>query len=540
MPYAVDAVNADLAPGRAAAATTPDALRGTPPTRRDALSALAVAAVVTVMAWWWRSPMVPTDPYHYVAQTLEFPSDNWVALGLSRYGIFLANIPPALLFKDAQATYYFWPLLSTALLAAMVYLLARRFWGVTAGLVAVTVLFSNSLVLYNLTRFYPDVMAIALVYAAAFCALMARDRGFSGRSGLLWLLLTGFFLGWSFEVRETAMLSWPIVMLLLWKRGALLRAFGIAAITVGLWLALDVGISWFVYGDPLLKVHVLLGENPAGAGYAPPIRPDAASEPEQYSRWHWFLTIPRTALETRPDGVWVVLSGIVAALAVVVRNRPLRVFSAGFIAVYALNLLAGGVLLPQRPFGDLSNSRYWIQYFPAIALVLGGLTALAIRWLVARRAATGAGWGRWAVTLAVAGAVCAVPVWHAQQFLTNTEAFAPNGGDALEELRDFAAGSGFTAGTLWTDSRTLRLVPTVQRPVFGGNELWTAEGRLLTEDSVPQPGDAVLFYSAHDPDVCVHCNMNIQRWLTSHPQVPANWDLLFATQDKNIELYRVR
>ncbi len=375
MPYAVDAVNADLAPGRAAAATTPDALRGTPPTRRDALSALAVAAVVTVMAWWWRSPMVPTDPYHYVAQTLEFPSDNWVALGLSRYGIFLANIPPALLFKDAQATYYFWPLLSTALLAAMVYLLARRFWGVTAGLVAVTVLFSNSLVLYNLTRFYPDVMAIALVYAAAFCALMARDRGFSGRSGLLWLLLTGFFLGWSFEVRETAMLSWPIVMLLLWKRGALLRAFGIAAITVGLWLALDVGISWFVYGDPLLKVHVLLGENPAGAGYAPPVRPDAASEPEQYSRWHWFLTIPRTALETRPDGVWVVLSGIVAALAVVVRNRPLRVFSAGFIAVYALNLLAGGVLLPQRPFGDLSNSRYWIQYFPAIALVLGGLTA---------------------------------------------------------------------------------------------------------------------------------------------------------------------
>ena len=42
------------------------------------------------------------------------------------------------------------------------------------------------------------------------------------------------------------MLSWPIVMLLLWRRGSILRAFGVAAITVALWLAIDVGISSFV------------------------------------------------------------------------------------------------------------------------------------------------------------------------------------------------------------------------------------------------------------------------------------------------------
>ncbi len=540
MPLAVDAVNADVAPANAPEDTASDPLRGTPPTRRDILPAVAVATVVTVMAWVWRSPMVPTDPYHYVVQTLQFPSDNWVALGLSRYGIFLANLLPAYLFKNAEATYYFWPLVSTALLAAMVYLIARRFWGVTAGLVAVVILFCNTLVLYNLTRFYPDVMAIALVYAAAFAALMARDRGFRGRSSVVWLLVTGFLLGWSFEVRETAMLSWPIVMLLLWKRETVVRAFGVVAITVGLWLALDVGISWFVYGDPLLKAHVLIGENPAGAGYPAPQRPPSAvlAEPVHHSRWDWFLTIPRTALAARPDGVWVVLGGVVAALAVFARNRPLRLFAAGFIAVYGLNLLAGGVLLPQRPFGDLANSRYWIQYFPAVALVLGGLTGQAIRWLGSRPVARRGRWARWLVPVAVAGAVCAVPVWQAQQFLTNTAAFAPNGGDALEELRDYAAGAGFTADTLWTDSRTLRLLPVVQRPVFGGEKLWTAKGRTLTKDSVPQPGDAVLFYSAHDTGVCIHCNWNMQGWLKEHPQVPANWDLVYATGDKNIELYR--
>ena len=122
MPLAVDAVNADVAPANAPEDTASDPLRGTPPTRRDILPAVAVATVVTVMAWVWRSPMVPTDPFHYVVQTLEFPSDDWVALGLSRYGIFLANLLPAYLFKNAEATYYFWPLVSTALLAAMVYL----------------------------------------------------------------------------------------------------------------------------------------------------------------------------------------------------------------------------------------------------------------------------------------------------------------------------------------------------------------------------------------------------------------------------------
>jgi hypothetical protein len=542
MPPAVDHAGLDpdavLTGTDAAPAPDPDPLRGTPPRRQDVLTAIGVASVVTLFAFVWRSPIVPTDPYHYVLQTLQFPSDNWVALGLSRYGIFLANLAPAFLFKNAEATYYFWPLVSTALLAAMVYLIARRFWGVVAGLVAVVVLFCNTLVLYNATRFYPDVMAIALVYAAAFAALMARDRDFRGRSAIGWLLVTGFFLGWSFEVRETAMLSWPIVMLLLWRRGTVLRAFGVAAITVALWLAIDVGISWFVYGDPLLKAHILIGQNPAGAGYDPPrpAAPAGSAAPVLHTRWEWFLTIPKTALQSRPDGVWMVLSGVVAALAVFARSRPLRVFAVGFIAVYGLNLLAGGVLLPQHPFGSLANSRYWIQYFPAIALVVGGLTGTAIRWLSSRPLPR---WGRLAAAATVVGVVCAVPVWHAQQFITTTEAFAPNGGDALDELRDFAAESDLSADTVWSDSRTLRLLPVYQRPVFGGDKLWTGKGRALTKDADPQPGDLVLFYSAHDTAVCIHCNWNVQGWLKEHPQVPANWELIFSTQDKNVELYRV-
>ena len=161
------------------------------------MAAIGVASLVALFAFVWRSPIVPTDPYRYVLQTLQFPSDSWVALGLSRYGIFLANLAPAFLFDERRG--------HLLLLAAAVDRppggdgLPHRtpFWGVAAGLVAVVVLFSNTLVLYNTTRFYPDVMAIALVYAAAFAALMARDRDFRGWSAILRLLVTGFFLGWS-------------------------------------------------------------------------------------------------------------------------------------------------------------------------------------------------------------------------------------------------------------------------------------------------------------------------------------------------------
>ena len=81
----------------------------------------------------WRSPIVPTDPWHYVRSALEFPSDEWVPLGYTRYGIILANDPPAFLFKNAEATYYFWPLLSAAVLAASLYLVGRRLWGRSPG-----------------------------------------------------------------------------------------------------------------------------------------------------------------------------------------------------------------------------------------------------------------------------------------------------------------------------------------------------------------------------------------------------------------------
>ena len=371
---------------------------------------------------------------------------------------------------------------------------------------------------------------------ALLTALMARDRGFTGRGAVAWLLATGFLLGWSFEVRETGMLAWPIVIAVLWKRGTVLRTLAIVAAPVLAWGALDVGLSWLVYGDPLLKAHTLTGSNPTGVGNVPP-PPPVKIDTADRTRWGYFLSIPKAAL-ARPDGLWLVVSGAVAVLAVASRNRALRLAAFGFIAVYGANLLLGGILMPNRPFGTLIVPRYWIQYFPFIALVIGGLVAVVAAWIV-RRASLTSRVAVTVVTVLVAAVGVIWPVYHAAQFVPNEKSFALNGGDALEELRAHLDGTGFEVDKVWTDWETKRILPAYQRPVFGGEKVWKGTPTSLTGPGTPAAGDAVLLYSAED-DVCGHCRRALAPWLAQNPTIPANWDLVYEDPAKDLELYLVR
>lgn len=510
-----------------------DPLVGRPPNRLDAGVASLVALVTMVVAVVWRSPIVPTDPWHYVQSAESFPKDDWIPLGFTRYGVVLPNALPLKLFGDAEATYYFWTVLCAGLLAAVVYLLGRRWWGPMAGVVSVVVLFTNSIVFYNLTRQYPDLMSMAFVFSAAFCALMARDRDFRGRAAVAWLLATGFFLGWSFETRETALFAWPIVLVLLWRRGTVLRTLTVTAVPVLGWALLDVLVSGIVHGDPLLKARVLTG---FGAGRAPVDAEEAATVASN-TRWDWFLAIPKHAIETRPDGWWMVATGILAVLVLLVRNWPLRLVSASFLSIYAVNLLAGGLLFPDKPFGDLYNIRYWIQYIPSLALVVGGTAGLAGAWLARRVAAENRG-ARVGAAALVGALACAVPLYATVTSVPTIPAFAVNGGDALGDLRDHLAEIDYTTHDVWTDVRTYRLLPIYQRPAFGGDKVWTGTPKRLGKDEGgPRSGDSVLLYSAYD-DTCFHCQIQIDPWLQAHP-VPDSWELVYETPSRNVQLYRV-
>ena len=513
-----------------------DLLAGAPITRRDVAVAAVLGVVTIVVGIIWRSPIVPTDPWHYVRSAIEFPSDDWVPLGFTRYGIILANIPPTFVFNNSEASYYFLPLLSAGVLAAMLYLVGRRLWSPIAGLVAVVVTFTNTIVFFNLSRGYPDIMSMALVISALFCALMARDRNLAGRAGVAWILATGFLLGWGFEVRETALLAWPVVLVVLWRRGTVLRTFGLLLLPLLGWAALDVGISGLVYGDPLLKAHTLMGTNPQHVGNVPPPSPITVDLADR-TRMGYFLSIPKEAL-TRSDGPWLVASGVLAVLAILVPNRGLRLASLGFISVYGLNLLAGGVLFPQHPFGTLVNPRYWIQYIPFIALVIGGLVSVVSAWVLGRAGSTSRPVRR-AVVAGVAVIACLAPVVLAAHYVPGVRSFAANGGDSLDELRAHLDGKGFAVDEVWTDWSTKRILPIYQRPPLGGAKVWRGQAKSITGEGVPGPGDAVLLYSAHSP-TCRYCRAALKPWLDSNPTIPSTWDLVFEDEAKDLQLYVVR
>ena len=146
--------------------------------------------------------------------------------------------------------------------------------------------------------------------------------------------------------------------------------------------------------------------------------------------------------------------------------------------------------------------------------------------------------GRAAGVAVLVGLVAvAAPVTAAVRNVPTLDALAANGGDAMEDLRDHLGELDYSANTVWTDVRTVRMLETYQRPFFGGDPVWTGKAEKLTNESDPQPGDAVLLYSAYD-DTCYHCRIQIFKWLDANP-IPDNWELVYRSEAGTVEFYRV-
>ena len=226
---------------------------------------IAVAAMVVALAY--RSALVPTDPWHYVQGALDFPEGTWRPAGLSRWGFLLPIIPFARLWGDATATYYVVPLISTGVLAAVLFLLGTRYVSRTTGALGALFALGTPIVFVNLTRGYTDLTATTLVGLAILLATLAGDAAQEAQAaGRRWgwrvpllLVFCGFATGWSFEVRETAIFAWPVIGWVLWRIGQPMRTLAWFVPPALAWLALDMTLAALVYDDPWLKFRIILG-----------------------------------------------------------------------------------------------------------------------------------------------------------------------------------------------------------------------------------------------------------------------------------------
>jgi 4-amino-4-deoxy-L-arabinose transferase-like glycosyltransferase len=290
---------------------------------------------------------------------------EWIPSGLTRWGIIVPLIPVAAVFGQTLPTFYAFAFLATAIVVPVVYVLAR--WVVATGVAALAVVtfVAMPLTFLNLSRGYPDLMAIALNGLTLILVLRARDTDRVGP-----LLLAGLVAGWAFEVRETTVFTWPVFAVLIW--GLSRRWLGYAAVIVGLlpWAVLDLGLSWWTLNDPLAKWHVLTGSDLNDS--TSPL--DGSYLGQQ--RW-WYLTrLPLAMAQESWGWVLLVVCGLGVLGGIVLRGRVgLYVIWALFPAL--LLVLQAGVLDPQHPSVRVDVPRYWLAFLPGLTIAAVALCAAA-------------------------------------------------------------------------------------------------------------------------------------------------------------------
>lgn len=508
---------------------------------RDLVWAGLVGLVAGITSLAFRSALVPVDPWHYVQDALVFPQGTWRPAGDTRWGYVLLIVPFARLWGDASASYYAVPIVSTGVLAGVMYLLGTRYVARTAGVLAALLGLATSLVLVNLSRGYPDLTATTFVGLAILLATLAGDAAHRAQAaGASWgwrvptlLVACGTMTGWSFEVRETAVFAWPVIGWILWRVGPPLRTFAWFAPPALAWLALDLGLSATVYDDPWLKLRIITGSDLSDSDVV------SGADYLRDSRWAYAAVLPRSLWE-RPGGpalLGALAVGLVGGLAL--RSHLGRLWAWGALAL-GLLWLQGGPLDPAHPSVRLDVLRYSLSFIiPLMLTAVGSVVILVQR---------STGW--WRLGVALGGGLLALgTLASGVRFATSYPALSPNGGRALSELRAHLAATGGLPGQrVWSDWATRRLLPVYQSGPFG-DPLWdAAEFSSLNElyrhppispRGYPQPGDVLVLYSASD-QTCRWCRgalRSVEKAFGALPQ--AGWEEEFASSTGNLTLYRL-
>lgn len=523
---------------RHAAPQTAQPVLGRTLTRRDLAIAVLLSLVTIVAAWHWRAALIPIDPWDYVEGALHFPHGIWNEVGLSRWAMLAPLMLFGRLWGDSELTYYAYPLLASGLLAGTLYCLAARLVNRRTGVAAWFFVLTIPVVFVHLARGYPDLIALAFVSLALLSLLLAGDAVRANPTRvtfpmIAWLLLAGAAVGWAFEVRELAVLTFPALGVALLRVGRPKVAIPVFAALPLVAVALDMYLCARVFHDPLLRIHALSGNSIAQSIVAK----DAVYV--GHDRWY-YVTVPFRILGARSGGpllLGTMLLGLVGGGLMWKRLWPVWLWGT---SVFLMLWASGGVMRPAAPSIRLDIVRYNLAY--AVPLVLTAVCVIGVL-LVRLRGPRQRALQVAAVALAVGALVPSV------RFASTFEGLAPNGGDALRGASAFlATRSDVSQSYVWADWGTQRLLPVYTRPVAGGSQAWApkdfyALNRIARREHAPadrpQPGDYIVVFSQFD-ETCYHCARALEEIEATFGQFPLpGWQEVYRGSTGNIVIYQL-
>jgi 4-amino-4-deoxy-L-arabinose transferase-like glycosyltransferase len=328
---------------------------------RDLLLVLALALLWRVLFF---NGEFGSDDGVYAERALDVATGAWSTAnynGALRYGF---NIPAGLAvwaFGASRAVVNLWPLLCSLFEVALVYVFARRHLGPTVALCAGLLLGAAPLHIAVATRLHADPV-VAFFLTAAFVSAEAALRRRS-----LWLsLMCGLSLGMVFWTKELVAVVYLAFVPLLWYHRRFVLGVGVVLCGLALMLLLHGLLMWWIAGDPLHAVRVVLGA--VGRNFV-----DAVAGEDRPGFYLHYLFV-----DLRHLGLlgWLALPGLWLAWRRPVRQPGAGVPPALFCLFWGLGLLLVLSLFPVslQPLRFTMKQANYASLFLAPLVLLAALT----------------------------------------------------------------------------------------------------------------------------------------------------------------------
>jgi hypothetical protein len=437
---------------------------------------------------------------------------------LDHHALRIGNLLPVRAFLElfgyGQVAYYAWPLLCSILLVVAVFWLGTvLFDRWTAAAAGVLLVFHPVLVdtvikvgqeRMTSWQLLPDIPSTAF-FTLGLAILVTAAQLHRDPARWWWFVGAGLCLGWAYLVRETVVLAYPVVLvvLLAWRlpfRRWLQVAAGMLAC-----LVLELVVNAAAHGDPFVRLKV---DGDHGSPVTGLTRTDA------------LLRFPH-AVENYPQTLVVLASVVLMGLgALLVRRRGNVLMLVWFFWVWLPLTAVSGLIDPGFIRINASLMRYWVPTLPSLCLGAAAAVAAGLAFARHRLPESSQGAGRLA-TAAVA--VVGLAVWCVPML----DDIAHNPRDrAWNDVRAYLADNDAAIDRIVTDDRDALVLQIYSREPVGGDRVLDATVERTAHDLDEPPS------SDGDPGTYLIWSPTMSR---GKPTAEQGWEL--ALREKQLRVY---